>query len=262
MLARAFAFYGLAFAGALAVALAAPLFGEATPLVTMLTPAFAVIAIALFARPRDVSMSSLGLTRAGSGVWPLAVAIPVVVLVLSDIVLVSVGLAHFVAPDLPGPVAALPIKLSVNLLIGIAFALSEEVGWRGYMQPRLWSLGGLRGSLLTGFLHGVWHLPLILLTPYYHPDASALLVVPLFLTTLTLAGVFYGWLRNASGSVWPVAIAHGVYNFAWGFGAMFLAAKTPETMEYVGGESGLLVIAALIVIAVVLAPRLRTRAAP
>lgn len=255
---RAFAFYGLALLGALLVALAAPMLGEATPLVTMLTPVAAVIVMAVLARPRDVTMSSLGLTRIGLGVWPMAILVPAVVLVLSDLVLLATGIAHLVAPEFPGPLAALPIKLAVNLLIGIAFALSEEVGWRGYLLPRLAGMGAARAAVLTGFLHGVWHLPLILLTTYYHAGASPWLVVPLFLTTLTLAGVFYGWLRFVSGSVWPVAIAHGVYNFVWGFGDHFLETDSPEAMEYFGGESGLLVIVALLLIAAVLAPRLRS----
>lgn len=258
---RAFTFYGIAFTLALAVALAAPVFGEATPLVTMLTPAAAVIAMALFARP--VTLTGLGLTRAGFSAWPLAILVPVAVLVLSDLVLLAAGLAGFKVPEFQGPLAALPIRLSVNLLIGIAFALSEEVGWRGYMLPRLMALGPARATLLTGFLHGVWHLPLLLLTPYYHAAGAPLIVVPLFLVTLTLGGVFYGWLRLVSGSVWPVAIAHGVYNFVWGFGAQFLVSDAPETFEYIGGESGLLVIAALLILAIVLIPRLaHLRATP
>ena len=31
-----------------------------------------------------------------------------------------------------------------------------------------------------------------------------------------MAGVFFGFLRVWTGSVWPVAIAHAVYNFIWG----------------------------------------------
>jgi len=32
--------------------------------------------------------------------------------------------------------------------------------------------------LLTGLLHGIFHLPLILLTPFYHSAGNKLIVVP------------------------------------------------------------------------------------
>jgi membrane protease YdiL (CAAX protease family) len=124
------------------------------------------------------------------------------------------------------------------------------------MLPRLTAIGLLPAMLLVGLAQGAWHLPLMLLTPYYH-GGDPLIVVPLFLVTLTLAGVFYGYLRVTTGSVWPVAIAHAVYNFVWNVGSEFVSAKSPGAMEYVGGESGVLVIAGLLVAALILARRLR-----
>ncbi len=47
------------------------------------------------------------------------------------------------------------------------FALGEEIGWRGYLLPKLSGLGPVRAALLAGLLHGLWHLPIILLTPFY-----------------------------------------------------------------------------------------------
>jgi len=51
-----------------------------------------------------------------------------------------------------------------------------------------------------------------LLTPYYHSTGNPLIVVPLFLATLTLTGVVYGELRLMTGSVWPATLAHGAGN--------------------------------------------------
>ena len=76
------------------------------------------------------------------------------------------------------------------------------------------------------------HLPLILLTPFYHPGGNRVIVVGLFLLTLTAAGVLYGYLRLTSESVWPVGIAHGVYNSAWNlFSGLTVAGAAPLLLE-------------------------------
>ena len=102
-------------------------------------------------------------------------------------------------------------------------------------------MGRLRALLLSGLLHGIWHLPLILLTPFYHPGGNRAIVVGLFLLTLTAAGVLYGYLRLTSESVWPVGIAHGVYNSAWNlFSGLTVAGAAPLLLEYMASESGLI----------------------
>ena len=106
--------------------------------------------------------------------------------------------------------------------------------------------------LLVGFLHGVWHLPLMLATDFYHPGGDARLVVPMFLLTLTLAGVFYGFLRLWTGSIWPVALAHAATNTVWDLTGKFSQARSALAVEYVGGESGFVMIGGLIVVALVI----------
>jgi CAAX protease family protein len=99
----------------------------------------------------------------------------------------------------------------------------------------------------VGFLHGVWHLPIMLTTDYYHHTGNPWLVVPLFLATLSLAGIFYGFLRIWTGSVWPVAIAHSTANMAWDIMNEMTQTKSPLVLEYVGGESGLIMVGGLLV---------------
>lgn len=256
---RAAVFYALAFGLAVVVSLFAGSLGEVTPLLTMLTPAVAVVVMLVltregFGRP---ALKSLGLTSAGLRGWWLAILAPVAILVVSYAILVATGLATFAVAETGRSAVQIAVNLSLGLVIGLVFAFGEEVGWRGYMLPKLATLGMVPAMLVVGFLHGVWHLPLMLMTPLYHAGGDPMIVVPLFLVTLTLAGVFFGFLRMWTGSVWPVAIAHAVYNFVWGLGSDLVTAEQPETMEYIGGESGVLVIVALIVIALVLLPRVR-----
>jgi membrane protease YdiL (CAAX protease family) len=126
-------------------------------------------------------------------------------------------------------------------VIGLLLALGEEIGWRGYLLPKLAaSLGSRRGMALTGLLHGVFHMPIIFLTPYYHPDGNRWLIVPLFLTTLTVAGLLYGWLRFSTNSVWPASVAHSAHNYFWALFGSMTVATSPLAAEYLAGETGLL----------------------
>jgi membrane protease YdiL (CAAX protease family) len=227
-----------------------PWIGEASLPVTMLTPTIAtLIMLALIAPEGGVrkSLSLLGLDRAGLKAWPLAIAGPAVIHLVGLIILSLAGLAVFAAPQMAGSVGFAIFKILSGLVIGTLFALGEEIGWRGYMLPRLLGRGVVPAMLLVGFLHGIWHLPLMLSTDYYHNTGNPLLVVPLFLITLTLAGVFFGFLRLWTGSVWAVAIAHAAANMAWEIMSEMTQTQTPLVLEYVGGESGVIMITGLLV---------------
>jgi membrane protease YdiL (CAAX protease family) len=204
------------------------------------------------------ALTGLGLTHAGWKGWPLAIGAPFLIHGLGLGLLVVAGLATLALPTLAGPVAPVALKLGIGLVITTLLALLEEVGWRGYMLPRMTGLGVGTAMLATGFLHGVWHLPLMLLTNVYHAGDMRI-VAPLFVVTLTLAGVFYGFLRLWTGSVWPVAVAHAAVNTAWVAVGAVSVPHSPLAGEYVGGESGLTVIAALLLLAVPILRFMRRR---
>jgi membrane protease YdiL (CAAX protease family) len=72
--------------------------------------------------------------------------------------------------------------------------------------------------------------------------------------------VAFGWLRVFSGSVWPVAVAHAVWNMAWEL-LSEMTAGDPDALEYLAGESGILPIAGLAVVAALLAWRVSVKTA-
>lgn len=243
---KAFLFYGIA----LALALAAALMPGASTSISMLTPLVAVL-IMLFVVTRDgytrEGLKSLGLHRLGLRAWPVAILGPLLVMGLAYGVLWSLGVADFRVPDKPlgfdVSLWMLPLLL-VALLVNVSLTthLGEEIGWRGYLLPRLEYLGAWAAVLLSGLLHGVWHLPVILLTDLYHPGGNKLIVVPLFLLSVTLAGVFLGYLRLRTGSVWPAVLGHAAHNMFWALFAAFTASSSPLVSEYLAGESGVLVL--------------------
>jgi membrane protease YdiL (CAAX protease family) len=95
----------------------------------------------------------------------------------------------------------------------------------------------------------VWHLPVMLLTPFYHSLGNRFIVVPLFLLSITTAGVFYGYLRLTSNSVWPAAIAHRAVNTFWDQFSTLTVPVSPLALEYLAGESGVFTLIGIILIA-------------
>jgi membrane protease YdiL (CAAX protease family) len=156
------------------------------------------------------------------------------------------------------PVFALILIVKHLLLTG---ALAEEIGWRGYLLPKLVDALGPRWALpLSGLMHGIWHLPIIILTPLYHADGNWLIVLPMFLVGATVSGMVEGHLRLMTNSVWPPAIMHAAHNVFWNLFAL-AAIASPEVAEYVVGESGVLPVLgyAVALLAVVLIARRGSR---
>src|SRR6266545_4101445 len=260
---KAIVFYAIAFGLELAVAIAlAPVLGELAALVGMFTPTIAVLVMLLVLTREGYTRAgweSLGLHRAGLRAWGLALLVPLLALGGAYGVLWASGVASAALPaELSGgALIQLALKTLFMIAIGVfSGALGEELGWRGYLLPKLLFLGPRRALLLSGLLHGLWHLPLILLTPYYHSIGNLLITLPLFLATLTLAGVFYGLLRLTTGSVWPAAIAHRALNVFWNRLAAITVTTSPLLVEYLAGEAGLLTLIGVAIVAGVLLARL------
>lgn len=103
---------------------------------------------------------------------------------------------------------------------GFVFAFGEELGWRGYLLPRLIEARWPCPLVVSGAVWGVWHFPLIILTGYAH--GAVVLSLAMFTLLTVLFGVFIGWLRLASGSVFVAAMAHASFN---GFVQSFFGAS-------------------------------------
>jgi membrane protease YdiL (CAAX protease family) len=109
-------------------------------------------------------------------------------------------------------VLQLVAALTVAPLINSLFAVGEELGWRGFLLPRLMGSGCTQWQalLLSGAIWGLWHAPVIV-QGHNYPDHPYLGV--LWMTVFcTLLGVVFGWLQLSSGSVWAPTIAHGALN--------------------------------------------------
>lgn len=112
------------------------------------------------------------------------------------------------------PAPPLLAWLSVPILIPALLvpALFEEIGWRGYLLPRLQAhYGLLRAGLIVGGVHACWHIPIFLI-----PSAGfGTLPFPLFALFVVALGIVMAWVYNGTGgSVLLVALLHAAIN-AW-----------------------------------------------
>lgn len=253
-------YYAMTLGLCLVLAALAPRIGPRTPDLAMFAPAAAVcLMLLVFTRDGYSAQGwrGLGIHRLGVSQWGLALGVPLGVLAFAYGIVWLSGVAAPVKPagitSVPGFVADVVASI---VIVALVAGLAEEVGWRGYLLPHLSGLGVRRAVLWTGALHAFFHLPIILWTPFYHGAGSRLLVVPLFVVTLTAAGVCYGYLRLSTGSVWPAALAHSTFNICWARFNAFSVSSSPETLEYLAGESGVLTVLALALVAAWLGRRL------
>jgi membrane protease YdiL (CAAX protease family) len=131
-----------------------------------------------------------------------------------------------------------PVLVAVNLAVFSVLFLGEEIGWRGYLLPRLaTALSGRRAALVTGAVHAAFHLPLLLLTTY-QSAGSRLVVVPMVMITITAAGASYAWLRWSTGSIGTVSTMHAAFNESMQRWSTAVAATSPAALAYTTTETG------------------------
>ena len=191
----------------------------------------------------------LGLHRLGLSVWWIAFGGTLLITVTASAVVWATPLASFIVPE-GGIVSNLIDFLIQVVILALTFALAEEIGMRGYLQPHLMSLGRRRALLVVGLVWATWHMPLILLTPVF-PVGNKLISLPLFYATIVAASFFYGYLRIYTGSTWPASIAHAVHNAAWGVLGAFTATSSAVLVnKYLVGDYGILILVGAVIGAV------------
>jgi len=105
--------------------------------------------------------------------------------------------------------------IGVFLVHCLSFGVGEEVGWRGFLLPRLQSkYKALAATLFLSAFWAVWHIPAFFYRPGYSSMGPAD-IVGWFLSLLTGA-ILLTWLYNSTrGSIFVVAIFHGSVDVAF-----------------------------------------------
>lgn len=143
--------------------------------------------------------------------------------------------------QMPAPAQLLPIMLLATLVftpfINSAVAFGEELGWRGYLLPKLMPLGKTKAYLLMGVIWGLWHAPLVLIG-FNYPGYPILGVVWMIGLTTAL-GLYINELSLRHRSSILAAWMHGVFN-SQGYGIWRLL--FPAVNPLWGGMTGLIAI--------------------
>ncbi|WP_152514107.1 CPBP family intramembrane glutamic endopeptidase [Nocardiopsis valliformis] len=243
-----------------------PAFGTATH-IYVFTPAVAALLVTLFVwRPgnvaRALALTPLRPLRRVAGYSLLGFVVFVLLPGLALLAAVALGVAPLDpenfsglrevlaerAPDAVLPETGFPTEVYLAVLGGLLlfFPLTfllyfgEELGWRGYLLPRLLPLGVWPALLISGLIHGLWHSPQL----YIHTTLGDMPLVGhlSFLVSVVLYGIILGWLRLASRSVWPAVFGHAAtIAFLPVFGATLMHADGPTHPGlYPGGNGGLI----------------------
>jgi len=258
---KAVIFAILALALALVMIPVAATGGLITKLAYMWTPGIAVL-VMLVVVTRDgysrEGWKSLGLHRLGLSVWWIAILAGLLISVIAAAIVWATPLASFGVPETLGEEAF--EFLILGLIFGtLVISMGEELGWRGYLLPRLLPLGRTRALVLVGLIQAAWHMPLIFFTTQiYAPEANKLIVLPLFVATIMGESFFLGPLRLYTGSVWPASLGHSMHNAAWPLLGALTATSSPIVVNYyLAGDAGILIVVGLAVVGIWLAYRFR-----
>jgi membrane protease YdiL (CAAX protease family) len=120
------------------------------------------------------------------------------------------GFPH--SPVLATLLLAVPCYATVGVISSTARALGEEIGWRGFLLPRLVQQAGFTwGCLLSGCIWAVWHYPGLLFADY-NAGTKPVFALTCFTLMVIADSFILGWLRLKSGSLWTAAILHASHN--------------------------------------------------
>jgi membrane protease YdiL (CAAX protease family) len=137
-------------------------------------------------------------------IYPLTFLIVTLLSLLTGVASMEISFSSFFPLFVTG--------MAVPFLPAMIYAVCEEFGWRGYLDPQLalLKIPDVKRHLIVGLIWAVWHFPFILSTDYTKIPLQYFL--PVFTIGLVVASFVYGQIRKYSRSVWPAVIMHGTAN--------------------------------------------------
>ncbi len=209
---------------------------------TMFCPGIAAVIIKiLFYRNEAV----LGLRLCGTKYIVLSFLIPLIYFGASYGIFLFFNKDSFTGEVYTRDAAAL-IMIFISSLVSAA---GEEIGWRGFLLPRLAGvLDFKKAAVISGLIWSLWHFPILIY--YLSESLSMWFQLAMFTAEITLIGVIMAYFRFASKSVFPAIVLHASHNY---FDQIIFGPMTSSPVaSYYAGETGVitlvLVLATLLLI--------------
>lgn len=186
-----------------------PLFALGGPVFLIGVFAPGLVAVALTAW--DEGGRAVGVLLGRVVRWRVGVRFYAFALLLIPLTKLTVAVVHrAVAGTWPQFGETHPLLLVLATVLSTVSQAGEEVGWRGYLLPRLMERTGLvAASLVVGVIWAAWHLPL-----FFAPGADTNgQSFPLYLLQATAYSVVIAWLYwRTGGSLLLPMFMHAAFN--------------------------------------------------
>lgn len=237
-------------------------------LALMMIPGISALLVTRFVEGRSFGEMKDALNlRFGGNARPYMTAMVLIPLVFAAIYGFSwtLGLTEY-APRIPGMsgegadqvdvnsllTLALPMSILAGPFINLIFGLGEEIGWRGFLLPRLMGLGKHKAYILLGLIWGLWHAPLVY-AGFNYPGSPFAGISMMCLLSIAF-GYFINEMTLHYKSTILAGFIHAAFN-AQGFGIwLFLF---PDANPLLGSPSGIIGAAYWLLIGLITATKLK-----
>ena len=130
--------------------------------------------------------------------------------------------------------AQLLIAVVIAPFANIIVTFGEELGWRGYLLPKLCNKFGIvKAVLIDGVIWGLWHAPIIAMGHNYGTDYPFAPWLGILLMTLfcVATGTIMSYFTLKIGSVIPAAMFHSAINALASISFYFIAGDSVSTQQ-------------------------------
>jgi membrane protease YdiL (CAAX protease family) len=159
--------------------------------------------------------------------------------------------AKMIGFELPAPfIVGFLSKMILASLIAIVFVLGEEIGWSGYLTPKLRKVCSIPcTSIIVGFYWAIWHFPAII-GGFYGHGTPLWASLPGFTMVLIGASFIRTTIVEQSKSLWAGVVLHTSHNVILMSIFREMSVRREYT-DYLVSETGLLLGAVYLLVAFV-----------
>ncbi len=193
-------------------------------------PAIAALVVGLMCKVRLREYGLLPHLDKNIGVYVFAVLFAICIALIDDPLraLCFPQVMHFENVDMVMLVFQI-LFMIMSSVMAFFVLLGEEIGWLGFLFPRLENLHGtVFAVIIMGVVRGLWHLPLMLGMNMEH------WLVPLL--TLIVSNILLGsvlvYVTKKSSSIIPATIMHSLENGLAGVYGTYLVINESAMMKY------------------------------